>query len=364
MSSSNEELSILPNKSKKKYLEHYRRYEEFMCDNRLTDHNEAYKMYYIHLKKTKTPSSCATIMSAIKRCLEDNDIIVDQSIRTRVTSNIKKDKKSTPTTKSAILSLDNIYQFLKLEDDSLRVLSRKVILILGFYCALRVSEQHDLKRKDIIEDVANERFQVIVERSKTDQAGEGYSLYIPFFSDNINLRQLINRYLQLFDSFFSSDENRENRNLFAQVSVSGNFCNCNLGINQFSKLPSEIASTLGLQNPKSYTGHCLRRSLATSLASNNATGQELQSLCRWASTSTANHYIQRNEGLKTNAVMKVTGNRSNVMNGNMTNASNVQLRSTGDVLGRLFSNCSINNITVNIYSTNESKKTTVVNQSQ
>ena len=132
MSSSNEELSILPNKSKKKYLEHYRRYEEFMCDNRLTDHNEAYKMYYIHLKKTKTPNSCATIMSAIKRCLEDNDIIVDQSIRTRVTSNIKKDKKSTPTTKSAILSLDNIYQFLKLEDDSLRVLSRKVILILGF----------------------------------------------------------------------------------------------------------------------------------------------------------------------------------------------------------------------------------------
>ena len=217
-----------------------------MCDNRLTDHNVAYKMYYIHLKKTKTPSSCATIMSAIKRCLEDNDIIVDQSIRTRVTSNIKKDKKSTPTTKSAILSLDNIYLFLKLEDDSLRVLSRKEILILGFYCALCVSEQHDLKRKDIIKDVANERFQVIAERSKTDQAGEGYSLYIPFFSDNINLRQLIKHYLQLFDSFFSSDENRENHNLFAQVSVSGNFCNSNLGINQFSKLPSEIASTLFL----------------------------------------------------------------------------------------------------------------------
>ena len=128
MSSSNEELSILPNKSKNKYLKHYERYKEFMCGNGFSDHNEAYKMYYIHLKKTKAPSSCATIMSAIKRCLEDEDIIVDQGIRTRVTSNIKKDKKSTPTTKSAILSLDNVYQFLKLEDDSLKVLSRKVIL--------------------------------------------------------------------------------------------------------------------------------------------------------------------------------------------------------------------------------------------
>ena len=36
--------------------------------------------------------------------------------------------------------------------------------------------------------------------------------------------------------------------------------------NTLAKIPFEIATFLGLENPKTYTGHCFRRSSATSLA--------------------------------------------------------------------------------------------------
>jgi integrase len=50
-----------------------------------------------------------------------------------------------------------------------------------------------------------------------------------------------------------------------------------VGINTFGQLPSKIAAYLKLEDPKTYTGHCFRRSSATLLA---AGGGDLVSVKR------------------------------------------------------------------------------------
>ena len=116
----------------------------------------------------------------------------------------------------------------------------------------------------------------------------------------------------------------------------------------FAKVPSEIAKCLNLPNPENYTGHCLRRSLATCMASSNATGQELQSVCRWSSTSTANHYIQRNDTIKNNAIMKISGNQHDEVKVDAP-SKNICSNSAGELFTALFNNCQIQNLTVNYY---------------
>jgi hypothetical protein len=64
-----------------------------------------------------------------------------------------------------------------------------------------------------------------------------------------------------------------------------------VGINTFGQLPSKIAAYLTLEDPKTYTGHCFRRSSATLLA---AGGGDLVSLKRhggWRSSTVAEGYI-------------------------------------------------------------------------
>jgi integrase len=65
-----------------------------------------------------------------------------------------------------------------------------------------------------------------------------------------------------------------------------------VGINTFGQLPSKIAAYLTLEDPKTYTGHCFRRSSATLLA---AGGGDLVSLKRhggWRSSTVAEGYIE------------------------------------------------------------------------
>ncbi|KAJ3623563.1 hypothetical protein MTP99_019782 [Tenebrio molitor] len=65
-----------------------------------------------------------------------------------------------------------------------------------------------------------------------------------------------------------------------------------VGINTFGQLPSKIAAYLKLEDPKTYTGHCFRRSSATLLA---AGGGDLVSLKRhggWRSSTVAEGYIE------------------------------------------------------------------------
>lgn len=62
-------------------------------------------------------------------------------------------------------------------------------------------------------------------------------------------------------------------------------------INKFGKMPSTIASYLGLSDPSSYTGHTFRRTSATILADSGANIITLKQHGGWKSSTVAEGYI-------------------------------------------------------------------------
>ena len=68
-----------------------------------------------------------------------------------------------------------------------------------------------------------------------------------------------------------------------------------IGKNTFGKIPSQIATYLGLSNPSSYTGHCLRKTSADA-------GGNITTIKRhkgWKSTAVSEGYIQDSVQIKT-----------------------------------------------------------------
>lgn len=64
-----------------------------------------------------------------------------------------------------------------------------------------------------------------------------------------------------------------------------------VGKNQFYKVPEEVATFLGLENPKLYTGHAFRRSSATLLVESGGDLLTLKKHGGWKSSTVAEGYI-------------------------------------------------------------------------
>ena len=69
------------------------------------------------------------------------------------------------------------------------------------------------------------------------------------------------------------------------------FFNQPIGKNTISQVPNEMAILLGLENPKSYTFHSLRRSSATAAADGGASVQQLMDFYGWANPNMPQEYV-------------------------------------------------------------------------
>ena len=65
-----------------------------------------------------------------------------------------------------------------------------------------------------------------------------------------------------------------------------------IGKNKISEVPKMIAMFLKLEDPESYTGHCLRRTAATLLANSGANMTTVKQLGGWKSSSVAEGYVE------------------------------------------------------------------------
>lgn len=72
-----------------------------------------------------------------------------------------------------------------------------------------------------------------------------------------------------------------------------------IGINKISQVPCMIANFLNLDNAEQYTGHCFRRSSASSLANNGADLITIKNHGAWKSSAIAEGYIETSLKRKT-----------------------------------------------------------------
>ncbi|KAJ8974690.1 hypothetical protein NQ317_004641, partial [Molorchus minor] len=152
--------------------------------------------------------------------------------------------------KTKILTKSEIDRFLSSADDK-EFLMIKVGLILGIAGACRTDELVNLT----VDDIENVGSSLIVKISNTKKK-------IPrifVVTDVGNMLEFFRKYLSL------RPPHVKHKRLFLYYKA-GKCSSQPVGKNTMGKIPSVVASYLKLPDVACYTGHCLRRSLATLLA--------------------------------------------------------------------------------------------------
>ena len=80
-----------------------------------------------------------------------------------------------------------------------------------------------------------------------------------------------------------------------------------MGKNLVSKVPCEMATVLGLDNPVSFTFHSLRRSSATAAADSGASVQQLMDFYGWSNPSMPQEYVSSSKASAKSMADKLQG---------------------------------------------------------
>lgn len=165
-----------------------------------------------------------------------------------------------------ISSVDKIFTFIIL----------KVVLIMEIFGACRTQELVNMLSSDI-EDRGSV---IIIKVSKTKN--DINRIFTIIDEEDLGAARLVREYSALRPQgvlrFFVAYRNKK----------------CTLqpvGKNTFGKIPSRVAEWLGLDNPKTYTGHCGRRTSATLVADAGASMTTLKRHGGWKSSSVAEGYL-------------------------------------------------------------------------
>lgn len=131
----------------------------------------------------------------------------------------------------------------------------RALILLGFAAALRRSELVDLKVEHI--SFVKEGAVLHIQRSKTDQIGEGRKIAVPYGRSSICPVKAVERWI--------SFANIAKGPLFRSIKKGGKICEEGLTSQSVALILKSYATSVGL-DAKSISGHSLRSGLATSAA--------------------------------------------------------------------------------------------------
>jgi len=188
-----------------------------------------------------------------------------------------------------IKDLKEIISNVELQKNIKTKLRDKALILVGFAGAFRRSELVALKFKHL--DFVNEGVKIFIERSKTDQSGEGMVKALPFFNDRkycpvLNLQIWIN---------FLKNKNTKSEKIF------------NISDKSVALIVKKYVKASGLDDTN-YAGHSLRSGFATSTAESGAEEMQIMAMTGHKSNLMVRRYIQEANLFKNNALNKINFN--------------------------------------------------------
>ena len=188
-----------------------------------------------------------------------------------------------------IKDLKQIISNVELQTNIKTKLRDKALILVGFAGAFRRSELVSLKFKHL--DFVNEGVKIFIERSKTDQSGEGMVKALPFFNDRkycpvLNLQIWIN---------FLKNKNTKSEKIF------------NISDKSVALIVKKYVKASGLDDTN-YAGHSLRSGFATSTAESGAEERQIMAMTGHKSNLMVRRYIQEANLFKNNALNKINFN--------------------------------------------------------
>lgn len=234
-------------------------------------------------------------------------------------------------------------------------------MIFGVSGAMRKDELLKLESDDV-QDLGS-KFLVTIKASKTHTN----RIFTIVDDEQDILLNLIRRYISL----------RPKHTPHKRFFIFYRYDKCSIqpvGVNTFSKLPSQIATFLKLEQPHLYTGHCFRRSSASILSDAGVDFAAIKRHGGWKSTAVAEGYIENSLENKTNIAKKILSNKD-VLKATTSSTSNTETQNSYLDLDNEseninlnlnseyhatsssapcfnFSNCSITNVNIHIHKHN------------
>lgn len=267
---------LLPEKSKKKYEKEYENFYKWSLQmgNKNFEREEVYLAYFAKLSTTCSAPTLWSRYSMLKTMLKLKKN-VDMGKFFKIIAFLKKKMVGYRPKKSKILSADQVENFLAAAPDETYLLI-KVATIIGIAGACRREELTNL----LIENVKMEQNLILIKIP--DNKTHSSRTFAITGEKNLSI---IRKYIAL------RSKNTPHNRFFVNYQNKQCTTQC-VGINKFGKMPSDVAAFLKLPNPEQYTGHCYRRSSATTLADAGVNITNLKRHGGWLSTKVAEGYVE------------------------------------------------------------------------
>ncbi len=197
-----------------------------------------------------------------------------------------------PKDKAPPLTLDALTQIVEHLEQSGKLIDHRnnALLQLGFFGAFRRSELVVLTWEQIT--FFPEGMEVLLPRSKTDQAGEGQICAIPYGNKELCAVRALIRWQEHCQQTAGA--------IFCHVPI----CEPTTAIkdNQVNQIMKSSAMASGLPEPFAYSSHSLRRGFATEASKKGAPFGAIMRQGRWRHEGTVLGYIEEGKRFDSNAV--------------------------------------------------------------
>lgn len=198
-----------------------------------------------------------------------------------------------PPAKAPALSVEQLLvlaHYLTARDD-LPAWRNNALLQIGFFGAFRRSELVAIDWQHVT--FLPQGLEILIPRSKTDQAGEGVVCAIPYGNSTLCPVTALHRWQEKVGIVHGP--------VFCQLLKGNKITNQRLSTSSVSKIIKELAVACHLPQAEHYSGHSLRRGFATTASQKGATFSAIMRQGRWRHEATVHGYIEAGQRFNANA---------------------------------------------------------------
>jgi len=227
-------------------------------------------------------SSTRTMFSHLRKYLENEGrfVISEHSLKL-IYSYLDIKEKKEKTNQARVYTMDQIHDLFKIEPTTLTQIRDKLIFVFGVCALLRLSELYEIN----VEDVTLQKDGVVVKvlRKKATADRLVQTIWISNIFYGWDVASNLKKYLDVIPT---------KGPLWRAV---GPQQRRRLDVRRFSKkklgeTPKKMAMLLKIE-PDLFRSHSLRRTGASLMAANGATGEQIKAMGNWVSSSVAHRYV-------------------------------------------------------------------------
>ena len=229
------------------------------------------------------PTTLSNRLLHLKKYIHKQYSVVYSDVELQTVSQwIQKKSEHHKKKKSSIFTQTQIITYLKIESEELTVIRAKLILVFGVFSLGRMEELSVIEFNDVKE--TKQGIDFILNRVKATEDHKSHRFIIPRLLDDVNLVDLFNKYKKLVP--------QQTGRVWRRYYPHGGFGAAPLGKSTCSEVTCSVATSLGLSDLESYTGHDLRATGCVLMYLAGATLIMIMRAGNWASEAIILEYIR------------------------------------------------------------------------